>query len=109
MKGNLEAVEVLISSGGDSAALNNRKQAPADVIGDILYVRHDVAKVIKQKVGELDRNSHLIWISQPRVQLHGLGTDIRVELSEVRQAKGVLEKQVAELEKSLLGKENALD
>ena len=50
MRGNLDAVEALIRSGADSAALNKKKQAPVDVIGEILYVRHDIVKMIKQKV-----------------------------------------------------------
>jgi Ankyrin repeat len=49
-RGHMDSVNVLLSHGANTAAVNTRKQAPLDVIGELCYVRHDTVKAIKTKV-----------------------------------------------------------
>ena len=49
-RGHAECIAVLVSYGANTTAVNSRKQAPMDVIGEQQYVRHDIIKAIKLQV-----------------------------------------------------------
>ena len=49
-RGHADSVAVLLAHGANATAVNSRKQAPADVIGEMAHVRHDVIKAIKLQV-----------------------------------------------------------
>jgi Ankyrin repeat len=49
-RGHQDIIALLIANGANTTAVNSKKQAPLDVIGELCYVRHDIVKAIKSKV-----------------------------------------------------------
>lgn len=47
MRGHIGAIRLLVTAGADAVAADCRKRSPADVIGEMGYVKHDLAKAIK--------------------------------------------------------------
>lgn len=47
MRGHLGPIQLLVAAGADTVAADCRKRSPADVIGEMGYVKHDVVKAIK--------------------------------------------------------------
>ncbi|CAM9657138.1 unnamed protein product [Phaeothamnion confervicola] len=89
-KGQLDTITVLIDRGANVAAVNSRKQAPADVIGEMVYVKHDAVKQIKTKI-------------------HSLAGNVRAEAAELAKDKEQLQRRVEELEGDLHRREDEHD
>lgn len=47
VRGHIGAIRLLVAAGADTAAMDCRKRSPADVVGTMGYVKHDVVKMIK--------------------------------------------------------------
>lgn len=46
-RGHMGVIRLLVSGGADTVAVDSRKRSPAEVIGEMGYVKHDFAKAIK--------------------------------------------------------------
>ncbi|KAG5175404.1 ankyrin repeat-containing domain protein [Tribonema minus] len=65
-RGHMDCVTLLLAHGANTSAVNSKKQAPMDVIGELCYVRHDIAKAIKTKVCVVRRGVYMrhtsMWV-----------------------------------------------
>lgn len=46
-RGMIDSIKLLVAAGADVNSLDARKRTPADVIGEMQYVKHDLVKAIK--------------------------------------------------------------
>lgn len=46
-RGMIGSINLLVAAGANVTALDTRKRSPADVVGEMQYVKHDLAKAIK--------------------------------------------------------------
>lgn len=46
-RGRIGAIRLLVAAGADVTAVDCRKRSPLDVIGEMQYVKHDLAQAIK--------------------------------------------------------------
>ncbi|CAM9230611.1 unnamed protein product, partial [Chrysoparadoxa australica] len=105
--GRMDAVKLLLDFGASTTATNKRKQAPGDIIGEGIYVRHDLAKAMKavmhtaggavrNKAAGLEAAKKELEKSNKTLtaQMERLETELETALRDVRTAQ----EQVTKLE-----------
>ncbi|CAM9427522.1 unnamed protein product, partial [Ectocarpus sp. 12 AP-2014] len=120
MRGHISVIRLLVEAGGDTVAVDCKKRSPGDVIGEMGYVKHDLAKAIRtvlnsasggfrEQAADLKREKESLKVEVETItkRLHAVEGELENADQETTQLKNLVKKMEEEIRqlRSAAGKE----